>query len=84
MSKPTSYRRGPSVASRILNRQALAWCRDIANQKPKRVLGMSPEAAYLIEKPYLQPLPNVLPPVCEVLERVVDLYGYARAPLGKC
>jgi hypothetical protein len=37
---------------------------------------MSPEAAYLIEKPYLQPLPNVLPPVCEVFERVVDLYGY--------
>jgi len=59
-----------------LNRQALAWCRDIANQKPKRVLGMSPEAAYLIEKPYLQPLPNVLPLVCEVFERVVDLYGY--------
>jgi hypothetical protein len=39
-------------------------------------LGMSPEAAYLIEKPYLQPLPRVLPPVYEVLERVVDLYGY--------
>jgi transposase len=59
-----------------LNRQALAWCRDIANQKPKRVLGMSPEAAYLIEKPYLQPLPNALPPVYEAFERVVDLYGY--------
>ena len=37
---------------------------------------MSPEAAYLIEKPYLQPLPRVLPPVYEVFERVVDLYGY--------
>jgi hypothetical protein len=59
-----------------LNRQALAWCRDIANQKPKRVLGMFPEAAYLIEKPYLQPLPNALPPVYEAFERVVDLYGY--------
>src|SRR6516165_5636576 len=59
-----------------LNRQVLAWCRDIANQKPKRVLGMSPEAAYLIEKPYLQPLPNVLPPVYDAFERVVDLYGY--------
>jgi transposase len=59
-----------------LNRQALAWCRDIANQKPKRALGMSPEAAYLIEKPYLQPLPNALPPVYEAVERVVDLYGY--------
>ncbi|HKF98157.1 MAG TPA: hypothetical protein VKB20_07875, partial [Steroidobacteraceae bacterium] len=59
-----------------LNRQALAWCREVANQKVKRVLGMSPEAAYVMEKPYLQPLPRVLPPVYEVLERVVDLYGY--------
>jgi len=59
-----------------LNRQALAWCRDVANQKLKRVLGMSAEAAYLIEKPYLQPLPSALPPVYEVFERVVDLYGY--------
>jgi transposase len=59
-----------------LNHQALTWCRDVANQKTKRALGMSPEAAYLIEKPYLQPLPRVLPPVYEVLERVVDLYGY--------
>jgi transposase len=59
-----------------LNRQALTWCREIANQKPKRILGMSPEAAYVLEKPHLQPLPRVLPPVYEVLERVVDLYGY--------
>jgi transposase len=59
-----------------LNRQALVWCREVANQKPKRVLGMSPEAAYVMEKSYLQPLPPVLPPVYEVLERVVDLYGY--------
>src|SRR5262245_12459056 len=59
-----------------LNRQALAWCREIANQKPKRVLGMSPEAAYVLEKPHLQLLPRVLPPIYEVLERVVDLYGY--------
>jgi transposase len=59
-----------------LNRQALAWCREIANAKPKRVLGMSPEAAYVIEKPYLQPLPTALPPVYELLDRVVDLHGY--------
>ena len=37
---------------------------------------MSAEAAYLIEKPHLQPLPAVLPPVYEVLERVVDLHAY--------
>src|SRR5215467_4656936 len=59
-----------------LNQQALAWCKNVANEKPKRVLGMSPEAAYLIEKPSLQPLPGALPPVYEVFERVVDLYGY--------
>ena len=59
-----------------LNRQVLAWCCEVANRKPKRILGMSPEAAYVIEKPYLQPLPAVLPPVYEVLDRVVDLYGY--------
>jgi transposase len=59
-----------------LNRQAVTWCRDVANQKPKRALGMSPEAAYVIEKPHLRPLPDVLPPVYELLERVVDLHGY--------
>jgi len=59
-----------------LNRQLLAWCREVANHKPKRMLGMAPEAAYIIEKPYLQSLPAVLPPVYEVFERVVDLYGY--------
>ena len=59
-----------------LNRQALAWCREVANAKPKRVLGMTPEAAYVLEKPYLTALPSVLPPVYEVYERVVDLSGY--------
>ena len=59
-----------------LNRQAIAWCRDVANHKPKRALGMSAEAAYLIERPHLVPLPDVLPPVYELLERVVDLHGY--------
>jgi transposase len=59
-----------------LNRQAVAWCRDVANHKPKQVLGMSPEAAYVIEKPHLKLLPAALPPVYELLERVVDLHGY--------
>ena len=35
---------------------------------------MSPEAAYALEKPSLTSLSAVLPPVYEVLERVVDLY----------
>jgi len=59
-----------------LNRQALDWGRRTANAKPKRALGMSPEAAFAIEKPYLQPLPKALPPVYELLERVVDLHGF--------
>ena len=59
-----------------LNRQALAWCQEVANANPKRVLGMSPEAAYVIEKPYLQPLPSALPPIYELFDRVVDLNGY--------
>jgi Mu transposase-like protein len=59
-----------------LNQQALRWCHDVANQKPKRALGMSPDAAYLIEKPHLQALPAVLPPVYEPLARDVDLHGF--------
>jgi transposase len=59
-----------------LNCQALAWCRDVANRKPKAALGMSPDAAYVIEQPHLVPLPDALPPVYELLERVVDLHGY--------
>ena len=49
-----------------LNAQALAWCTEVANVKPKRSLGMAPEAAYVMEKPYLSGLPNVLPAVYEV------------------
>jgi hypothetical protein len=37
---------------------------------------MSPEAAYQIEKPHLQPLPDALPPIYELLDRVVDLHGF--------
>lgn len=59
-----------------LNRQALTWCKEVANANPKRALGMSPEAAYVIEKSYLQPLPSALPPIYEVFDRVVDLNGY--------
>lgn len=59
-----------------LNAQALRWCVDIANTKPKRSLGMSPDAAYVIEKPRLRRLPTVLPAVYEVFDRVVDLYGF--------
>jgi transposase len=59
-----------------VNAQALAWCTEVANAKPKRSLGMAPEAAYVMEKPYLTRLSAVLPAVYEVFERVVDLYGF--------
>src|SRR5438105_778085 len=59
-----------------LNAQALRWCIEVANAKPKRDLGASPEDAYRQELAHLRPLPAVLPPVYEVLDRVVDLYGF--------
>lgn len=82
IERPFPFVEGNFLAARSftdfddLNRQALAWCREVANAKPKRALGMSAEAAYLIEKPHLRPLPAVLPPVYEVFERIVDLHGF--------
>jgi hypothetical protein len=82
IERPFAYVEGNFLAARSfrdfddLNCQVLGWCRDVANQEIKRALDMSAEAAYLIEKPYLQPLPSALPPIYDVLERVVDLYGY--------
>jgi transposase len=82
IERPFAFVEGNFLAARSftdfadLNAQALAWCREVANAKPKRALGMSAEAAYLIEKPHLRPLPAVLPPVYEVFERIVDLHGF--------
>jgi hypothetical protein len=82
IERPFAYIENNFLAGRTfesfddLNRQALAWCTTVANHKPKRILNMSPEAAYVIEKPHLQHLHGVLPPVYELLDRVVDLYGY--------
>jgi len=59
-----------------LNAQARRWCIEVANAKPRRMLGMSAEAAYVMEKPHLTALPMLLPAVYEVLDRVVDLYGF--------
>lgn len=59
-----------------LNVQALSWCIEVANPKPKRALGMCAQAAYVMEKPYLRSLPSVLPAVYDVFDRVVDLYGF--------
>jgi transposase len=59
-----------------INNQAMEWCTTYANQKIKRSLGKSPEIAYIQEKPYLQCLPDVLPPVYEHCSRTVDSQGY--------
>ena len=59
-----------------LNRQARLWCDQVANPKPKRSLGMSPVEAWVMEKPALQPLPKVLPPVYLSEQRTVDIEGY--------
>lgn len=59
-----------------LNHQALAWCNEKANKKPKRSLGMSPDESYLMEKPYLKPLPAYMPPIYDIVHRVVDVEGF--------
>ena len=82
IERPFDYVEQNFLAGRIffnwhdLNLQARAWCDQVANRKPKRSLGMSPTEAWLIEKPSLQPLPKVLPPVYLAAQRTVDIEGY--------
>ena len=59
-----------------LNLQARLWCDQGANRKTKLSLGMSPMEAWAMEKPSLQPLPKVLPPVYLSEQRTVDIEGY--------
>ena len=59
-----------------LNKQAREWCIDVTNKKEKRSLGMNPETAFIKEKPYLVPLPEVLPPIYEHTRRIVDSKGF--------
>jgi hypothetical protein len=66
-----------------INEQAAQWCREVANQKVKRSLGMSPEAAYVMEKPYLTPLPPYIPPVYQTLYRTVDVAGYVQVDTNR-
>jgi hypothetical protein len=44
---------------------------------------MSPEAAYVMEKPHLRSLPAVLPAVYDVFDRVVDLYGFVSVDVNR-
>jgi hypothetical protein len=66
-----------------LNNQAMIWCEEVANRKVKRSLGMSPEAAYLMEKPHLIPLPPYIPPVYQTLYRTVDTAGYVQVDTNR-
>jgi len=66
-----------------LNEQARRWCCDVANKKIKRSLGMSPEAAYLMEKPYLVSLPPYVPPVYQTLYRTTDVEGYVHVDTNR-
>jgi hypothetical protein len=66
-----------------LNTQARKWCEEIANRKMKRSLGMSPEAAYLMEKGYLTPLPPYIPPVYQTFYRTVDVEGYVHVDTNR-
>jgi len=66
-----------------LNAQAKAWCVNTANSKAKRSLGMSPEAAYVMEKPHLQGLPPYIPPVYQTLYRGVDVEGYVHVDTNR-
>jgi transposase len=60
-----------------LNRQAEDWCGHTANRKPKRSLGrMSPDEAYILEKPSIKVLPPYLPPVYQSEYRTADIQGY--------
>lgn len=82
MERNFSYAEGNFLAGRTfkdwhdLNEQARKWCVEIANRKPKRSLGMSPDQAYLLEKPHLQPLPIHIPAVYMTLYRAADMSGY--------
>ncbi len=66
-----------------INEQGVLWCREVANQKVKRSLGMSPNAAYVMEKPHLIPLPPYIPPVYQTLDRTVDLEGYVHVDTNR-
>lgn len=77
-----SYCEGNFLAGRSfnnwqdLNNQVVNWCINTANKKEKRSLGMTPEGASIVEKPYLTPLPPYTPPVYKTFYRMTDLEGY--------
>lgn len=65
------------------NTQARKWCEQVANHRPKRSLGMSPDEAFLMEKAYLIPLPVYIPPVYQAFTRIVDVESYVSLDANK-
>jgi len=82
IERPFSYVENNFLAGRTfqdwadLNDQARRWCENTANATPKRKLGMTPQAAYVIEKPHLLSLPLHIPAVTQIHYRIVDTQGY--------
>jgi transposase len=89
IERPFSYVENNFLAGRTfndwedLNTQAVRWCVEVANTKPKRALGMPPEQAYIMEKPYLRSLPAHVPPIFQTLYRVVDVEGYVNVDTNR-
>ena len=65
-----------------LNHRASDWC-NVFNDKEKRRLGMSSQAAWLMEKPHLQPFPEFPIPLYQAHARVVDSRGYVNLDLNR-
>ena len=59
-----------------LNRQAEGWCREKADVRYMKALGMSPKEAFVMEKSHLVALPPFVPPVYQTEHRRVDVEGY--------
>jgi transposase len=59
------------------NRQAIAFC-DKVNAKERRHLRASPRALFAIEQRDLRVLPDWIPPVYRIHQRIVSVDGYIR------
>lgn len=82
IERPFGYIENNFLAARTfenwndLNEQARNWCINVSNKKRKKSIGMSPDAAYVMEKPHLVPLPDYIPPVYVTAYRIIDTQGY--------
>ena len=82
VERPFYYVERNFLAGRIfrdwndLNEQGIGWCINVSDKKYKRSLKMTPDQAYLMEKPFLTSLPLYIPPVYVTYYRVVDIQGY--------